>query len=643
MTEMIKQNSSASVIGLFVKLYLVALLIFSMFRVALFSIEIRRVDNSNDIYDIFLAFLMGVRFDIVVSGYILALPYVILAISSFFNNWTDKTIKIIYHFVSILFALSFLVCTIDIPYFKQFFSRFSITAFEWADNPVFVMKMIGEEPSYWLFLLPYIVVVYFTRRAMKRFFEGLAIGNISPNLLNIVGYVLFGGLMFLGIRGRLDEKSPIRIGTAYFSNNPFLNQLGLNPNFTLLRSYLDSQKEENREIRLMDDAEALSNMQKYLGTDSTTLVRKIGFDSIHTKKLNVVLIIMESMSAAWMKRHGSELNNTPFLDSISQTGYYFENAYTAGIHTHNGIFSTLFSYPALFRQQAMKESSIANYGGIFNALKTHGYSTIYFTTHDGQFDNIAGFLRANGCERVVSKSDYPSDKVKTTLGVPDDYMFEHSIPILTEFHNQQKPFIAAFMTASNHKPYYIPDYFKPSPQKELAHQMVEYSDFALKKFLQLASKEAWYKNTLFVFIADHGAPLDGTYEMSMAYNHTPLIFYAPGIIDEPKTFTKMAGQIDVFPTIMGLLQLPYENATLGIDLLRESRPYIYFNADDKYGVMDEDWFLIVRNDGSRNLYKYKALDGLDYAASEGKVVRDMDKYARSNLQAFQIVLKKRFH
>ena len=111
-------------------------------------------------------------------------------------------------------------------------------------------------------------------------------------------------------------------------------------------------------------------------------------------------------------------NLTPFLDSISHAGYYFENIYTAGIHTFNGVFSTLFSFPAIYRQNPMKESTMFRYNGIGNTLRKNGYSTTYFTTHDGQFDNIEGFLRANDFENIITLADYPSEKAKTTLGVP---------------------------------------------------------------------------------------------------------------------------------------------------------------------------------------------------------------------------------
>ena len=119
------------------------------------------------------------------------------------------------------------------------------------------------------------------------------------------------------------------------------------------------------------------------------------------------------MAAAKMKRHGNKNNLTPFLDSLSHQSLYFENIYTSGKHTFSGIFSTLFGFPTIFRQHPMK--SIKHYNGISTILHHYGYTTTYFTTHDGQFDNVEGFLHANDFENIISQSQYPNNKIVTTL------------------------------------------------------------------------------------------------------------------------------------------------------------------------------------------------------------------------------------
>ena len=624
---------------LIIKTYALVLSIFFVFRLILFITEIDRIDFHEDkISTILQAFLMGIRFDIVISGYILFIPAFLLSVVEILNKSNGFIFKFTFYWIFILFTLAFTICSADIPYFNQFFSRFSIGAFEWMDSADFVFGMIIQEPKYFLIIIPLVILILLFFKKLHKIFSKKYVVKNTNILLKILLSVFFLAIMFLGIRGRIQEKSPIRIGTAYFSNNSFLNQLGLNPVFTLMRSYLDSQDERNRNIHLMDDQMAIKNVQKELRINNpkynSPIAREVVPDFINKTKSNVILI-MESMSTAKMKRHGNKNNLTPFLDSISYESYYFENIYTAGKHTFNGIFSTLFSFPALYRQQPLKK--IKKYNGISTTLRNHGYSTTYFTTHDSQFDNVEGFLRANDFENIISQSDYPMKEVKTTLGVPDDFMFEFSIPIIDKLHTGKRPFFITFMTASDHRPYYIPKYFSPG-NTDIKQQIVEYADWSLYKFISLSSKKEWFSNTIFVFIADHGTPITASYDISLDYHHSPLIFYAPDILGKPRTYKCIGGQIDVFPTVMGLLGLSYINNTLGIDLLKEERAYIIINDDDKVGVLDNNFLLIMRDNEDLKLFKYINSDKKNYFKDYPERAKKMEIYAKSNMQVFQYML-----
>ncbi len=631
----------SSIIRKFIKIYLLVLCIFSVFRLILFINESDRIDETTSYSDISIAFVTGVRFDIVVSGYLLILPYFILTFVSYLRVDHKKFLIFFFYFIFILFSISFFITTADIPYFGQFFSRISVTALEWLNTPGIILGMIIGEPAYWIFIFPFIFSIAIFYKILKYILLSDKDIRQEKKFINIFCSLLFLLIIFCGIRGRIAFKSPIRVGTAYFSNNAFLNQLGLNPCFTFIRSYLNSIKSRNKSITLMDNEKAILNVQKYLKIQNPDkdypFARKVHYDSSATKPYNIVIVIMESMSAAKMKRHGNQKNLTPFLDSISQQGYYFNNAYTAGLHTFNGIYGTLMSMPSLYRQHPMKRTDMLKYSGIFNVLKQNNYSTLFFTTADGQFDNTEGFMYSNDCEQVIAQSSYPPEEVKTTLGVPDDYMFRFSIPILNDLHSKGKPFVSAFMTVSDHAPYFIPDYFSPK-SSEIRDQIVEYADFSLRKLIESSSLQPWFNNTIFVFVADHGSPIDGTYDMSLDYNHTPLLFYAPEIIKTPQVFNNMAGQIDIFPSLMGFLNIPYTNNTPGIDLFSEERPYIFFNGDDKYGVINREWFLIVKEDKSKGLYKYRKKDKFNYAETMPEQVNKMQKYAASHLQACQYVI-----
>ena len=625
------------------KIYLLALSVFSVFRIMLFLSEFDRIDEKEvAILTIFKSFIMGVRFDIVISGYILILPTLIFLTLELIGFKSKFIKKFFFYWIYILFTIAFTVSTADIPYFNQFYDRFSVGAFEWMESYKIVISMIFQEPKYFLFIIPFILLEIVFYILLKKIFEQENETQKINFFLNTFVSLIFLAIVFLGIRGRIEEKSPIRIGTAYFSNNSFLNKLGLNPSFTLIRSYLDSKDEDNRVVKFMDDKLAIEMVQKNLGITKTQynspIAREVQPDTLLSAQPNVVLIIMESMSAAKMKRHGSTEELTPFLDSLSHNSIYFENIYTAGKHTFNGIFSTLFSFPALYRQHSMKTNN--QYDGISTSLLKNGYSTTYFTTHDSQFDNIEGFLRSNNFQNVISQSDYPASEVKTTLGVPDDFMFRFSIPKINELSERENPFFVTFMTTSDHSPFYVPEYFQPKA-KAIESQIVQYADWSLQQFIQLASKEAWFNNTIFVFVADHGAAIDAKYDISLNYFHTPLIIYAPEIFKGNQVHQKIGSQIDVYPTVMGLIKQKYVNNTLGIDLLNEERKFTIINDDDKVGILDTDYLCIMKNNGAKlELYKYKEQDKSNYFDQEQEKALEMADYAKSNMQVHQIMISE---
>ncbi|MEM9822707.1 MAG: LTA synthase family protein [Bacteroidota bacterium] len=620
--------------------YILVLSLFSAFRLLLLTTEGERlVDTPAEAGQVGQALFIGLRFDIVITGYLLSLPILLLVIAEVSGLWKKGLIRFCFYWTLSFFALAFLICAIDIPYFNQFFSRFDVVAFNWADQPFFVGKMMLQEPRYFGALLFYLIVLLLFYLGLKRIYQKAEIEAPKKKLLKLSLYLPLLLLVFVGIRGRLASKSPIRIGTAYFSNNAFLNQLGLNPVFTLIKSYSEQKKKSNRSLQLMDEEEAIQavqadlNIQQNIG--KSPIARKIQPNLPTDHRPNVVLILMESMSTAKMGRYGNPHGLTPFLDSISQQSLYFENIYTAGIHTFNGIFSTLCSFPALMRQQPLKK--MKRYNGMATTLRQLDYATLYFTTHDAQFDNVAGFLYANDMERIVSQADYPREAIKTALGVPDDVMFHFSLPILEEYAAKGQPFFATFMTASDHGPFYIPPYFQKHSEN-IRQQIVAYADWSLQQFIRQAATKSWFDQTIFIFIADHGAPMNTVYDLALNYHHSPLIFYAPKLLGTPKSYHQMGGQIDVFPTLMGLLNLPYTNNTLGIDLRKEERPYIYFSADDKIGVLDQEHFLMINPHQAPQLFQYRNKDLKNYSDLYPEKVASMKQYMESHLQVYQYLL-----
>lgn len=622
--------------------------IFLVFRLILFIQEYEQFESiiDNDKFFLLLeTFFIGVRFDTVICGYLLLLPITIILIGHQLKLKTKIINRWIKLYTFLAFSFSFLISGIDIPYFHQFFSRFTVAGLQWIENPAFMFKMIFEEVSFWWIIIPISIFGYVFYRLNNLYFKSW--NESTPVLLperrisTIILSILLLGFTFLGIRGRIESKSPIRVGTAYFSDYAFLNQLGLNPSFTFLKSYLDSKKLENKSLQLLEDEKAIRLTKNYLNrTESTypSITQNVAPDSVNQNPPNIVLVIMEGMSANKLGWFGNTNNLTPFLDSLSNQSITFNNVYSAGTHTFNGIYSTIFSIPALFTKHPMKGASIPKLNGIGSTLKNLGYSTSYFTTHDEQFDNVGGFLKANNFELIISEKDYPKEEIKSTLGVPDDYFFEFAIPKINELANKNKPFLSVMMTASDHGPYYIPPYFESNKELNIKQQIVQYADWSLEKFVSLAKKQPWFSNTIFAFIADHGSVMNAIYDTPLSYNHVPFIIFSENI--KPKAINEFGGQIDVFPTLMEFVGKPYVNSALGINLFKQQRSFSYFCNDNKLGVINKDYIYIYRGEKEKaSLYEYRQKSLTDISDFKQELIDSMKTYAFAQMQTAQYILK----
>ena len=638
----------------FLNIYLFGLLFFCVFRVLIVVTNLEQLNSIAEHQTSLLlqAFWMGFRFDTVISCYFLSLPLLVWGVLFLLKRLNSFWLRAGYVFIGILFPVGFFICSVDVPFFHYFFTRLNDTIFNWMGHAGFGFRMVLDEPRFFLFFFVFLVIsglyLWLLKKIRKRHEQYLPskfeVRSMKQTAIMIVAFLLLLALDFLGIRGRTAEKSPILVGTAYFSNNPFINQLGLNPVFTLLRSWLDSNDPQNRDLHWLDEQDALKTMAQMLHHEPTyhtiSPIARMQYNEAICKGRNVVLVMMESMSAAKMNRFGSKDNITPFLDSLANVSWSFDSTFSAGLHTYNGIYSSLFAHPALMKKHTMELVTIPRMAGFPNTLKRKGYQTIFFTTHDEMFDNMSGFLSANDVETIVGEKDYPSAEIKSTLGVPDEFMFRFSIPKLNALSAKGKPFFAAFMTGSDHDPHIIPtDHGFVPPKKKESLQIVAYADWSLRKFLEYASQQSWYNHTVFVFVADHGANWgDNAYDITLSYHHIPFVVFAPGIT-MAKSFPQLALQTDVFPTVTSLVTDSFINNSFGINLFKEKHDCIVFSADDKLACMNDSLLYFFRTDGGEKLYRYRHNDLTDYSAQFPQQAKQMRHNACSWLQTSQWLLK----
>ena len=583
--------------------HLLGLLFFTLFRFILYFTNIEQaaeVEGKGSL--LFQAILKGVQFDNFIASYICSIPLLVLSIFALFNRIPKALVIGSNIYFIILYTIVFSISIANIPYFSYFFSYMGSAAFGWLEFGSTTAGLVFQEKAYYPYwalalisiLLFSFAVLYFRKKLIRTKTSDI---KRTDYKIYIPITLLLWCLCFLGMRGSL-QTYPLRVGYAYFSNNSFFNQLGVNPTFYLLKSYSGASKQKNNVNDLMSTEKALRLVQKELNVDHLIdeehpILRKI-IPGGAPLKANIVFVLLESMSADNLQREYKGKKLTPFLNELISQSYYFENFYSSGVHTNNGIVSSLYGFPALFNKPMMAGTENTLYSGLPNFLHEQGYQNIFFVTSNPNYDHMNMFLSDNGFDRIYSQYDYPSDKVVNNFGVQDDFLFEYGIKKLTEAASKNQPFLATFLTVSNHTPYIVPKAFENAGDTD-EEKIIAFVDNSLKDFMESAIKEAWYENTIFVILGDHGATIGKQkYDMSLSHNHIPCFLFSPLFEDAPKQIKQYGGQIDLFPTIMGLLNQPYTNNSLGIDLLKENRPCMFFSSDIKLGCINDDFFY-VRN------------------------------------------------
>lgn len=627
--------------------HLLGLLVMSVFRLAFFKSvsPLLPPDVAERTDWILTAFVRGVWFDNVIACYLMALPLAVAVVAGVCNWWRAGLFRAFNVWFGTLYALVFMASAGNIPYYAYFTKLLNASIWNWAEYGGTTLGMIFGEASYRAYILAFFAATLlfgaslYLLRTRVFGFTARRMRSAKPSPVRAwqrtgiawVGAAVLGGCI-LGIRGRLGYN-PIKVSAAYFCTNPVLNNLGVNPMFCLLTSTLDEMRPENKKLHLLPPEEAIRQVQQFYGRKGIPGISPIARQVVpqgEPTRQNVVIVLMESLSAQLMGSFGNTRELTPCLDSLYRHSLSFANCYSAGNHTNHGLYATLYSFPSIMFRNAMKGSNIPNYSGLPTVLKQNGYSTLFFMTHESQYDNMKGFLLTNGYDEIYAQEDYPRSKVVNHFGVPDDYLFTYALPVLRRHAAQGKPFMATLLTISNHPPYVVPKEFQ-TPGLTPEEQIVRYSDDCIRRFMAEAGKEDWAKHTLFVFLGDHGKLIgQPDCELPESFNHIPLIIHADGLQAQERT--DFAGQVDVAPTLLGLLRIPYVQNNLGIDLLSEQRPAAFYTADKTIAARDGKR-LYVYNAETEKEYFYNLKDGKPVEAQHSPEFSTLKGYVFALLQA----------
>ena len=281
---------------------------------------------------------------------------------------------------------------------------------------------------------------------------------------------------------------------------------------------------------------------------------------------NVVMITIESMSADFVGAYGGTKGLTPAMDRLASEGLKFEQVFATGTRTVRGLEALSLGTPPIPGQAIVRRPGNEHLVTVGQLLAPQGYQPYFIYGGYGYFDNMNAYYAGNDY-KVVDRTDFPSESIPfaNAWGVADEALFSNTLRILDESNAAKKPFFAQIMTTSNHRPFTYPDGRIDIASPGGRDGGVKYTDFAIGRFIEQARSKPWFKDTLFVIVADHCASAAGKTKLPLANYRIPLIFYAPDML-KPGVHAKMISQIDIPPTLIGLLGAKGTNHFFGDSL-----------------------------------------------------------------------------
>jgi phosphoglycerol transferase MdoB-like AlkP superfamily enzyme len=393
--------------------------------------------------------------------------------------------------------------------------------------------------------------------------------SLRGRLLNALGLLIVAGLSLQ----LLSQDSPRAQG-----GNAYQNELASNGPYQFFAAFRNNELDYPQFYSSLPPAVVaqqiraeLSEPNAHFISEDPQDIRRMIDNPGTVRKPNIVLVTIESFSAKYMGSNGDDRNLTPNLDALRKQSLYFNNFYATGTRTDRGLEAITLAIPPTPGRSIVKrvgrESGFASLGQQLGAV---GYDSVFVYGGRGYFDNMNAFFSGNGY-RVVDQSSVDESEIhfKNAWGMADEDLYKQTLKLADADYAKQQPFLLQLMTTSNHRPYTYPDNRIEIKSGNGRDGAVKYTDYAIGQFLDQARKKPWFDDTIFVFVADHTAGSAGKEDLPISNYQIPLFIYAPKLIDARET-AQLASQIDLAPTLLGLLNLDYQSTFFGRNLLQDN-------------------------------------------------------------------------
>ncbi|WP_316798267.1 LTA synthase family protein [Pedobacter frigidisoli] len=605
--------------------FIIYFLLFSFIvRTILFIASVQHADFS--ISDVLRFYGVGLFFDLG-TAIIISSPYtlylLVLPESVYRRKWNVILTRIILSLFILITLFSFFA---ELTFWQEFQSRFNFIAVDYLIYTYEVINNINE--SYPLPILSGLIVLISTG-VMFLFFRFNAFKNSFGSKTTIkVRLYISSALLCTALLFSFFIKN----SNAECGNNRYANELSKAGIYSFFAAFKNNELNYNEFYKLIDKKQALSIVRNQLAhSDVTfekgnTILRKVaGTDSAY--KPNVIMITVESLSADFLAHYGNKLNLTPKLDQLADRSVFFSNMYATGTRTVRGMEALTLAIPPTPGSSIVRRMDNENLYTVGHVFNEQGYTNTFFYGGDGYFDNMNHFFGNNGYNIVDrgrkllnetyegTRTIIPDEEVtfENAWGICDEDIFNVVINDADEKYRHKTLFNNFVMTTSNHRPFTFPVHkiSLPSGTREAA---VRYTDYAIGKFIDNASRKPWFKNTVIIIVADHCASSAGKNEIDVAKYQIPCMIL--NLPHQPvMNISKMTSQVDLFPTLWHLLGWNYTSEFFGQNVLSEHyQPRAFIGTYQRLGYLKSDSLVLLSPQRKADTYLYNKVTNEQKAA-----------------------------
>ena len=544
-----------------------------------------------------LVFPSGFMLDLSMICYISIIPLLLYFVLQFAES---NILKVIIHFYNcLLIVLVILISLANIILLKQWGTLINYRALSYLDDVQTALASVNNLQLIALITILTLTIYafvkfynFFLRVALKKYPVTVPIKiAVAVVLLVITGAYTRGGF----------QQIPINESAAYFSTNNKLNLISTNPSWHLMHSILQASKGHNNPYKFYtDDVAEKATNSLVVNTDTLPQL-------FTQKNPNIVFILLESFAADAVAELGGEAGVSPNLSKLISDGLFFTRIYSSGARTDVALPSVFSGFPAQPNHSIMRfTEKSAKLPSLLTPFKNENYHTSFYYGGDLKFSNMLSYLTATGFDKIIGKDDFDSKQFNSKWGAQDEFVFAKQ---LNDLNNVKEPFFSALLTLSSHEPYESP---LQSPFNTLTEvgkfkNVLWYTDYCLGKYFEDARNSTWYKNTVFIVMADHGNGLikkRSFYETGL--RHIPLLIFGEPLLPffKGRRINGTGAQHDIAATVLAQLNFDVSEFVFSNNLINPKRKnYAYQNMDDAVGWVTDSGSFVFNFEQKRFLEK----------------------------------------